>query len=119
GFGGRSRVVGDDDELRFLFELVQHPDKASDVGVIERRIHLVEQAEWARFGEEDAEQKRQRDQRALATREQMDALCALAARRCVNLDVAVQWELRVLEPEVAFASTEERHEDDAEVLSHL
>src|SRR2546426_2910861 len=40
----------------------------------------VEQAERARFGEEDGEEQRYGDQRALARGEQVDALRALAAR---------------------------------------
>ena len=80
-----------------LLELVEHPHEAADVRVVERRVHLVEQAERARLREEDAEQQRQRDERALAAREQVDALRALAARRRVDLDVAVERRVRVLE----------------------
>src|SRR3954469_2683083 len=49
----------------------------------------------------------------------MDALGALAARGGVDLDVAVQRTLWILETKVAFAAAEQRHEDVAEVLPHL
>ena len=49
----------------------------------------------------------------------MDTLGALASRRRVDLDVAVERSLRVLEPEVTLAAAEEREEDLTEVLAHL
>ena len=61
----------------------------------------------------------ERHKRALAAREQVDALRALAARRGVHLDVAVERLLGVLQAQVALAAAEQRHEDLAEVLAHL
>ncbi len=58
----------------------QHAHEAADVRIVERRVDLVQQAEGARLREEDAEEQRQRDERALTAREQVDALRALAAR---------------------------------------
>ena len=49
----------------------------------------------------------------------MDALGALAARRSVNLDVAVEREVGVLELELALAAAKERHEDFAEMALNL
>src|SRR5947209_8043720 len=46
-----ARVVRDHDELGAPLELVQEGGEAAHVGVIQRRIHLVEQAEGAGFGE--------------------------------------------------------------------
>ena len=103
----------------FVLNSVEHAHEPADVRVVERRVHLVEQAERARLGEEDAEQQRQRDERALAARQQVDALRALAARRRVDLDVAVERRLGVLQPQVALAAAEQRHEDLPEVLAHL
>src|SRR4029079_12957428 len=47
------------------------------------------------------------------------ALRALSAWRRMDLDVAIERRLRILESEVAFATTEQREEDLAEVFSHL
>ena len=47
----------DHDELGLLLELAQQTDEPRDIGVIERSIHLVEQAEGARLGEIDGEEQ--------------------------------------------------------------
>src|SRR5262247_189799 len=79
----RSGVVCDNDELRLVLELRQQAHITPGVGVVERGVHLVQQAERAGLGEEDREQQRYRDQRALSRRQQMDPLRPLAARRRV------------------------------------
>src|SRR5687767_11153955 len=38
-------VVRDQDELRLVLHAAEHLDEAPDVGVVERRVDLVEQAE--------------------------------------------------------------------------
>src|SRR5262249_35931678 len=100
-------------------ELRQHVHEAADVRVVEWRVHLVEETERAGLREEDAEEEGQRDERALTTREQVNALRAFAARRRVNLDVAVEWRGGILQTHVALAAAEQRHEDLAEVLADL
>src|SRR4029079_10141901 len=82
-----------------------------DVGVVERSVHLVEQAEGARLREEDAEQQRERDEGALAAREQVNALRLLAAWRRMDLDVAIQRSVGIFEAEIALSTAEQRHED--------
>src|SRR5262245_54789626 len=42
-------VVRDDDELGAVEHGAQHLDEAADVGIVERRVDLVEQAEGARL----------------------------------------------------------------------
>src|SRR5213592_1265246 len=49
----------------------------------------------------------------------MDALRALAARRRVDLDLALQRLVLIGEPHVALATAEQRLEDRAEVVAHL
>ena len=90
-----------------------------DVLIVQRRVDLVEEAEWARLGKKYSEQERERDQRFLAARQKMDPLCALAARRRVDLDVPFERGLRILEAQIALTAAEESHEDVAEVLTHL
>src|SRR5262245_26195454 len=52
GVGGlhRAGIVRDDDELRLTLELRKQPDVTPHVGVVERGVHLVEQAERAGAG---------------------------------------------------------------------
>src|SRR5207249_9894021 len=76
-------------------------------------------SEGAGFREEDREQQRHGNERALAGREQVDALGALAARRRVDLDLALQRLVFVGEPYIALPSAEQRLEHRAEVLAYL
>src|SRR5512143_3538526 len=49
----------------------------------------------------------------------MNALRLLSARCSMNLDVPVERRLGILQPQVAFAAAEQRHEDLSEILAHL
>src|SRR5690554_1225312 len=73
-------VVGDIDELDALRHLLHQPGIAPHVGVIQRRIHLVEHAEGRRVELEDGEDQRQRRQCLFAAREQVDGAVLLARR---------------------------------------
>src|SRR2546427_8787220 len=53
----RLPVVGDHQELRLAGQLPQDAQKPVDVRVVERRIHLVEDAEGARAEIEDGEEQ--------------------------------------------------------------
>src|SRR5438876_8780315 len=112
-------VVRDDDELRLILEFGEQPHVAAYVRVVERRVHLVEQTERAGFRQEDREQERHGDERALARREQVNPLGALAARSGVDLDLALEGLVLVREPHVALAAAEQRLEHGAKVLAHL
>src|SRR5437667_5366611 len=115
----RPWIVRDHDELRFVFELREQSDVAAHVRVVERRVDLVEQAERARLGEEDREQQRNGDQRALARRQQVDPLGAFAPRSGVDLDLALERLVLIREAYVAFAAAEQRLKDGSKVLADL
>ena len=66
GVRDRVLVVGDDEELRLDEEVLQRLDEASDVGVVEGRIELVEQAEGARLDQVDREEEADGRHRSLA-----------------------------------------------------
>ena len=102
-----------------VLNCVSMRNEPADVGVVQRRVDFVEQTERARLRQENAEQQRQRHERPLAARQQVDALRAFAARRRVDLDIAVERRVGVFQTQVALASAEERHEDLPEVLAHL
>ncbi|HET9948664.1 MAG TPA: hypothetical protein VFQ22_07065, partial [Longimicrobiales bacterium] len=100
-------------------EVLEQLDEAADVVLVERRVHLVHDAERARLHQVDAEEQRERRERALAAGEQVDALRALAARRCVDLDGRLERILRILEPDVGLAALEEALEGRSEVRADL
>src|SRR3546814_10201189 len=54
----RRLVVGDKQELYLLAHLRDHGGEAADVGLVERRVDLVEQAERRRVELEDREHQR-------------------------------------------------------------
>ena len=111
-------IVGDDQELGVGLELVEQPGEPADVGVIQRGVHLVHQAERAGLGEIDAEEERHRHQRALAGREQVDALGALAPGRRVDVDLALERVVRIGQSELALAAAEQGLEHRREVGLH-
>ena len=61
-------VVGDDQEagLSRAGHFIEQIAEALHIGVVQRRVHFVQQAEGAGLGEEDAEEEREGDERALA-----------------------------------------------------
>ena len=83
-------VVGDHDELRPAGHFANEVVEASDIGVVERRIDLVEQEEWRGPNLEYGNQQRDCGQRLLATREQVDVLEALAGRHRHDLDTRLE-----------------------------
>ena len=83
-------MVRDEDELRVVLHAAQHLHEPPDVGIVERRIDLVQQAERARPVLEDAEHQRHRRQRLLAAREQLHVLQPLARRLRDDVDAALE-----------------------------
>ena len=76
----RHLVVGDEQELRGRRHLFHQLAEAIGVGIIQRRIDLVQQTEWCRIQAEQREHQRQCGQCFLATRQQLDRLHFLARR---------------------------------------
>ena len=79
-------------ELRHLFQQVA---EAHDIGVVERRVDLVEHADRRRVGEEHGEDQRQRRQRLLAAGEQRHDLRLLARRARHDLQARFQRIVRI------------------------
>ena len=78
--------MGDDDELRALAIALDQLEEARDVGVVERRVDLVEHVERRRAREHEREQERERAERALAAREQPHRRQPLAGGLDLELD---------------------------------
>src|SRR5262245_7356047 len=108
-------VVGNNDELRVLLHTAQHLHEPADVGVVERRVDLVEQAERARLVLEHAEHQGDGGQRLLAAGEELHALQALAGRLRDDLDAALERIVFVEQREAGAAAAEERAERLLEV----
>ena len=93
-----------------LLHAAQHLDEAADVGIVERRVDLVEHAERARLELEHAEHQRDRGERLLAAREQLNALQPLARRLRDDLDAALERIGFVEQRQPGAAATEQRAE---------
>src|SRR2546425_4392758 len=115
-------VVGDHEELGPARQLTEHPQEPMDVGVVEGRVDLVEDAEGTRPEIEDREEKRQPGQRALATREQRHGLQTFASGLGHQVHAGVERIAALLgldEPELGPATLEEALEELLEVAVDL
>src|SRR4051812_34285443 len=83
-------VVADEQELRLARHLLHQLAEALGIGVVERRVDLVEQAERRRVELEEREHQGDRRQRLLAARQQVDAGVLLARGARDDLHAAVQ-----------------------------
>src|SRR3546814_10811002 len=74
--------MGDDEEAGRpgVGDLLQKAAEAVDVGVVERRVDLVQHADRRGIGQEYGEQQRDRGQRLLAARQKRHHLGLLARR---------------------------------------
>ena len=93
----------------------QHLDEPADVRIVERRVDFVEQAERARLVFEDREHQRDRRERLLAARQQLNALQPLARRRGDDVDAALERIVLVEQREAGAAAAEQRAERRLEV----
>src|SRR5438270_6246467 len=114
----RARVVRNDYELGLGLESIEHANEVANVLIIQWGVDFVKQAERAWLGQEYSEEQGQGNKGLFTAGQQVDALCALAAWRGVDLDVALERTFRILESEITFAAAEECHEDVAKVLAH-
>src|SRR2546427_3604444 len=111
----RLPVVRDEDELSVLLHAAQHFYEPADVCVVEGRVDLIEEAERTRLVLEEPEHQRDRGERLLAARQQLDALEALARRLRDDFDAALERIVLVEEREAGAAAAEERAEGFLEV----
>src|SRR5690606_586261 len=109
-------VMRDDDELRRLREFAHHVAKATDVGLVERGVDLVEEAKGARLDQENPENQANGGQGFLTAREQLEALDLLAWRLRHDLDPGVQEVVGLGHHQLGTATIEEARE---ELLEHV
>src|SRR5437879_13576344 len=110
--------MGNNNEMRAVGGAPQQINKAADVSVVKRGLHLVEEIERARPGQEEGEQERNRTERLLAAREKREPRDLLAGRPQLDLDAGLRLLvalLRLVQPELTLAAREARRGDLLEV----
>ena len=106
----------DQDELGVLLHALQHLDEPADVGVIQRRVDFVEQAEGAWTVFEDGEHQSHRGERLFAARQELDALKPFSRRLRDDVDTAFELVAFVEQHKAGAAAAEKRRERLLEIL---
>ena len=105
--------------LRGVGDLLDEAAEAVDIGVVERRVDLVQHADRRRVGEEHGEEQRERGQRLLAARQQRQHLQPLARRARHDLEPGVERIVVLGRGADGPAAAEEPREQLAEMLVDL
>lgn len=113
-------VVGDDNELGISGKLADDAVELLDVRVVERGVHLVEDAEGRGFEQVEREEQGGGGERLFAAGELGDGLRALAFGLGDDVDVRFERRVGIAEDEVGgVVLGEERAEHRDEVFAHL
>src|SRR5688572_18821606 len=110
----RDLVVADEEELGLRGHALDEVAEATGVRVVQRRVHLVEQAERRRVELEQGEYERNGGEGFLAARQEMDARVPFARRVGHHLHAGVE-DLLAGHDELRFAAPEERGEERPEM----
>ncbi len=108
--------MGDDDELGGGGHLCDELCEAADVGLVERGVDFVEDAEGRGLELEDSDEQREGGEGLFSAGEQEDVLELLARRRGDDLDAGLVGVFGVGEAHEGLAAAEEFGEGDGEVL---
>ncbi len=114
-------VVGHDQKSRlcFLGHILQQSTKPLDIGVIQRRIDLIENAERCGLAAEGSKNKRQRRQCLLTTREKRQGRELLAGRLGKDLQSGLEWVIAADQPQMRLPTVEHAAEQRLEVSVNL
>src|SRR5207253_4008553 len=112
-------VVRDDYELRALCHLQHLIYEATDVGFVQRRVHLVQQAEWRRTIMEYSQHERKRGHSLFAARKQQHVLKALARRLSYDVYAGFKNVVGVNQGHLAATAAEQFLAERAEVSINL
>src|SRR5581483_3591115 len=110
--------MGDQHKLRLYRKLLEDVAKAPHIGLIERGIDLVHDAERTGPGLEQREEKRGGNEGALTAGEQRKLLAALARELRNDLNAGLGQMARIGEHELRFAAAEEPAEIDPKLGRH-
>ena len=108
---GDDQVAG----LGFADHRVEQIAEPLDIGVVERRVDFVEDADRGRVGEEQREDQRDRGQRLLAARKQGQRLQSLARRLGIDLKPGFERIVAVDQRKVGLSAFEQLGEQPLEV----
>ena len=95
--------------------VVEQVAEAFDIGVVERRVDLVEHADRRRIGQEHGKDQAQRRQRLLAARQKRHGLRLLARRPGDDLEPGLERIVALDEGEIGGAAAEQRGEQVLEM----
>src|SRR6516162_10390027 len=107
----RPLLVRDDDQLRDAAHLFEDLEQPLQVGVVQRRLDLVQHVERRRAGLEDGQEEGDRGQRALATGQQRQPLDLLARRPGFDVDARGEHVVGLGQYQPALAAGEQPRED--------
>ena len=119
GHADGSLVVRDDEKLRVIDEPLEHTNKPVDVGLVQRRIQLVQHTKRARADLIDRKHQRHGGHGLFAAGKQRDALQFFARRPGDDLDATTEHVLFVNQHEVSLAPLEHLGEQRAKVVPNL
>src|SRR6266568_6251314 len=111
----RAALVGDDDELGTLPQLLEDQEQPLQVGVVQGRFHLVEHVERRGAGFEDREEVGDGGQRPLPAGQQRQPLDLLARRARLDLDAGGEHVVGFGQHQVALAAGEQAAEQVLEL----
>src|SRR5215813_9910232 len=111
--------MSDDDELRFHRHVLNQLSEPPDVGVVERRVHFVQDTERAGLILENAYQQGQRGQRLFSAGEQQNVLQFLARGRSYHVNSAFRRVQFVGQAHKGLATAEQLAERELEILVDL
>ena len=114
-------MVGDDQESGVgpPAHLVQHIAEPGHVGVVQRCVDLVEDADRRRVGEEHRKDQRQCRQRLLAPGKERQGRQLLARRLAHDLKPGIQGIVAFDEDKLGLAAAEQVLEKHGEIAVHL
>src|SRR5215472_17179333 len=107
----RPLLVRDDDQLRTAAQLLEDLEQPLQVGVVQRRLDLVQHVERRRAGLEDGQEEGDRGQRALAAGQQRQPLDLLARRPGFDVDARGEHVVGLGQHQPALAAGEQPRED--------
>ena len=110
----RAASVGDEDELGAARHIADIAGVSGDVDIVERRLNLVEYAERSGIDFENGEEQSDCRKSLFTAREKVDILDILARRLNLDIDVAFENILRIVEHKLRLAAREQISERFAE-----
>src|ERR1700733_9956 len=99
-------IVRYHDELRLRAHLGEHFVEAPNVGFVQRRVHFVEDAEWAGLVAEHGDKQRQRSERLFAAGEQENILQTLSRWLRSDVDAGLARAIRLAQAHLAMPAAE-------------